>query len=441
MSKYLLLRNNKENGPFELNDLISFGLKPYDLVWVEGKSAAWRYPSELEELKPYAPSVEEQPFDRFFKKETRVKNEENTALTIAPARTVQKEDAEEKYQQYLPKKSVVVTLPSQRKVAVLKPVAAKPVITEKQIKETPTITVTENPVAQVKYAQPLDEIKEMYVKTLEQRRTRNARKNFAVKNLKRAAIIAGLIASGLLTGLFIKSGGDKNEKLVVQQQPGQASTEQQPESNSIVNDPGTGQIAEETDQSQQANEPVQRVEEPTKQTYDISSKKEVTSPATEKKKTDTQKKIEKPVEPKPIEKDAATGERNRVVRDEGHNNVTESYEKPLVTEKAVKKVNTWGNLVSVNSNDYKRVAFGGIRNLELTVTNDSKNVIEKVVVEVQYLKSSDSPFRTEKVEFRSIAPNGGSQTLRMPDTNRGAKVSYRIIDVQTSDIATASAGF
>src|SRR5580692_1043454 len=44
------------------------GLKPYDLVWIEGKSAAWRYPSEIEELMPFAPVVEEQPFDRFYKK-------------------------------------------------------------------------------------------------------------------------------------------------------------------------------------------------------------------------------------------------------------------------------------------------------------------------------------------------------------------------------------
>ncbi len=52
-----------------MDDLLSFGLKPYDLVWVQGKSAAWRYPSEVEELKPYAPVIEEQPFDRFYKKQ------------------------------------------------------------------------------------------------------------------------------------------------------------------------------------------------------------------------------------------------------------------------------------------------------------------------------------------------------------------------------------
>jgi len=69
MANYLLLRNNKESGPYSLDGLMQLGLKPYDLVWIQGKSAAWRYPSEVEELKPFAPIVEEQPFDRFYKKQ------------------------------------------------------------------------------------------------------------------------------------------------------------------------------------------------------------------------------------------------------------------------------------------------------------------------------------------------------------------------------------
>ena len=68
MNKYLLLRNNKQSGPYTVSELVSQGLKAYDLVWLEGKSAAWRYPSEIEELKAFAPVVEEQPFDRFYKK-------------------------------------------------------------------------------------------------------------------------------------------------------------------------------------------------------------------------------------------------------------------------------------------------------------------------------------------------------------------------------------
>ena len=70
MATYLLLRNNKESGPLSFDELIKIGLKPYDLVWVNGRSAAWRYPSEIKELVPYAPVVEEQPYDRFYQKST-----------------------------------------------------------------------------------------------------------------------------------------------------------------------------------------------------------------------------------------------------------------------------------------------------------------------------------------------------------------------------------
>ena len=76
MASYRLLRNNKETGPYTLEALVQLGLKPYDLVWEEGRSAAWRYPSEIQALKFYAPAVEEQPYDRFYKKPSEVKKEE-----------------------------------------------------------------------------------------------------------------------------------------------------------------------------------------------------------------------------------------------------------------------------------------------------------------------------------------------------------------------------
>src|ERR1700755_3432364 len=80
MTMYLLLRDNKQSGPYSLDELKSMGLKAYDLVWLEGKSAAWRYPSELEELKAFAPAVDEQPFDRFYKKP--VATSTGTALPV-----------------------------------------------------------------------------------------------------------------------------------------------------------------------------------------------------------------------------------------------------------------------------------------------------------------------------------------------------------------------
>ncbi|HYH14221.1 MAG TPA: hypothetical protein VD794_03315, partial [Flavisolibacter sp.] len=50
---YRILRNNKEQGPYSLDELVQLSLRPYDLVWIEGKSACWRYPSEIEDLKSY----------------------------------------------------------------------------------------------------------------------------------------------------------------------------------------------------------------------------------------------------------------------------------------------------------------------------------------------------------------------------------------------------
>jgi hypothetical protein len=48
---YSLLRSNKQSGPYTLEELLQLNLKPFDLVWVEGKSGGWSYPTEIEALK------------------------------------------------------------------------------------------------------------------------------------------------------------------------------------------------------------------------------------------------------------------------------------------------------------------------------------------------------------------------------------------------------
>jgi hypothetical protein len=47
---YLILRNNVQEGPFTSAELLQQGLKPKDLVWVEGKSIAWVYVKDLKEI-------------------------------------------------------------------------------------------------------------------------------------------------------------------------------------------------------------------------------------------------------------------------------------------------------------------------------------------------------------------------------------------------------
>ena len=48
---YLLLRDNEKQGPYTIDELIQHKLDKNDLIWVEGRSLAWAYPSEIEELR------------------------------------------------------------------------------------------------------------------------------------------------------------------------------------------------------------------------------------------------------------------------------------------------------------------------------------------------------------------------------------------------------
>ena len=58
---YVLLRNDRQTGPYSLEEIIQFDLKPYDLIWIEGKSAGWYYPQEITALHPYLAFLPQKP--------------------------------------------------------------------------------------------------------------------------------------------------------------------------------------------------------------------------------------------------------------------------------------------------------------------------------------------------------------------------------------------
>lgn len=59
MTPYFLLRDNKQSGPYSLEQLKSLDLKTTDLLWKEGSSALWRNPHELDELVPFLDAINE----------------------------------------------------------------------------------------------------------------------------------------------------------------------------------------------------------------------------------------------------------------------------------------------------------------------------------------------------------------------------------------------
>jgi hypothetical protein len=83
---YLLLRNNQQTGPFTIGELLQQQLKSSDMIWIEGKSTAWTYLSELE-LSPFPKhaEVQEQHHVKIEEDEIERKAEELRQRVLASA--------------------------------------------------------------------------------------------------------------------------------------------------------------------------------------------------------------------------------------------------------------------------------------------------------------------------------------------------------------------
>jgi len=70
--------------------------------------------------------------------------------------------------------------------------------------------------------------------------------------------------------------------------------------------------------------------------------------------------------------------------------------------------------------------------LQLTVFNISPQVVDKVIVALDYLRPNGAVVQSENIEFPSIKPKG-AQTISIPGSNRGVKVQYKILKVFAHD--------
>jgi hypothetical protein len=485
MASYLLLRDNKESGPYTLNDLVSLGLKPYDLVWVESRSAAWRYPSEIPELKEYAPIVEEQPYDRFFKKqqaetveqilEKRLniekdkieKEKKNTQQEPVPfiesqkpawpvvakgfaggqggeekqpvkPKVKQKEEEENPYQAYQPRPNVFVSKP-------LSASSSNNSRSENQVEKQAASysaysAASQEPVLERKYSQSLDEIKEMYVNTLVQRKSKNRRKELMKKYLKPALVSISLVLAGIIIGYFIMSRdatiqASQGISTVV---PSQNQEALHPKNQVLQPDENQSALAQADKKDpkllnqqllvQQKLQAKNRL--PQQTTNGVVST--VTTAATQTQ-ADNQTKIEK----QDVEVDPQTNERNRVVRSDEDSNTEQPKEnKTSISDNDTKDLK---KLVSVNANDYLRGVFGGIRDLKITVNNRSKYVLDAVTVKVEYMKVTNQPLKTETITFKNVNPND-AETIKLPDSQRGMRVTYHITNIESKQFQKNTAG-
>ena len=474
MNKYLLLRSNKQTGPYTAADLQQMGLKPYDLVWVDGKSAAWRYPGEIDELKPFAPAVEEQPYDRFYKKSSPsqhaheiIQSKQQVADTVRseqkiesatdaryqppvdkageiekePAPAEPKQDAAiNKTREY---KRVFVTLPAgMQQKNNDKPVSPQPqqVTAETAVEKVPEVTAetaapqkprqpvgekTPQNIVQTKNHDPLDSSNEkaaeltdsanseLFLQEYYSRKAALSTDNHYPRNRTvRSVPVAALVIGFILLACGIAIGIAINSG-GSNDQVAEKTIDNPQIAVPVLNTSKQG--GDEADDVPEYSEPLarkaqQQVVTPEKKTTPVDKPGDAVA---------TREQWNDPAAGKEVASKPGGAKPDAVIPQE-----KESITRPSAPDLA--------KLIDVSSNDYEVGPFGGISRLNLTVKNSSDIDLNLVVVQVDYLKVNKEVFKTENIYFRDVAANS-EVTVEAPRSTRGNKVSYKVTMINSKD--------
>ncbi|RYY28153.1 MAG: DUF4339 domain-containing protein [Chitinophagaceae bacterium] len=459
MNKYLLLRDNKESGPYTLAELVEKGIKAYDLVWLEGRSAAWRYPSEIDELKRYSPIVEEQPYDRFYKKAESTPDGKTiprkTAKPLEVYEPIQMPVAAEQQtphagqshlDQYRPRvqgpavsepasavdpiviiakhPKVSITLPASertrsRSISPASPVINTAVASIPDVMQDVSVTPrgqhyrkavianelpTKEPVALVdEHPLHLQEPRDARSELSNARRTN---KPVAARTAVAAVTALCLLLGGVVIGLAISNSNNKNAELdalvrAIQERQNSAAT---------TTPPGTVPtlLATQDNESDKTDKKV--VDDLPKDPSAFAepgSKPPVAQPAV----TETVQ--------------AQNNINQASVAVEASNTVMREPVTTPPAEQIEAARRNIGKKVTLEASEYKIGVLGGISGLELVVYNNSPFDLEQVVAEVEYLGPEKRIVKRQSIVFNNVKA-GQQRVQEVPRTNRGVSIGYSI---------------
>ncbi len=449
MNHYRLLRDNKESGPYTQEEIIAKGFKPYDLIWVEGKSAGWRYPSEISELKSFAPIIEEQPYDRFYKKPTQQKHsrfEDRTSVTPVSVTSILKDDWKEREEKPALKpatysimpvtaRHIHVTLPSGNSVSLTKTIKKetneeKPLYQSLITTEDKKTSFTENITAPYKtistqnilsgIKEPLKNQKPAAI--VAENIDNNTTAKFQHPAYPVASLagyewttllglfvgIATLVGLGIMIGLSISRSN--NEAILA------AALAKK-------NMPALKQPATNSSQI-----PVIKEDKPTD---DLSTANSTKQPATDENKALIRNAVIKSNSPSATAEgqEPENNKRENIPGNNGSDNPSkDALKKPVITP----SFELLSSQLNLTTHGFKVGAFGGISELQCTLVNDSKFTLDMVEVSVQYIQSNEKVYKTEILSFNNIAA-GTQVTLMAPKSSRGIKVTGKITKINSKE--------
>jgi hypothetical protein len=436
MASYLLLRDNKQNGPLTFEELKAKGLKAYDLVWVEGKSAAWRYPGEIEELKPFSPPVVEQPFDRFFKRNPVVNkpNEQVIQNQVPAEKAVNREYQQASLQTN--RGNVYVTLPLGKNTNPKKEVVFE---NPREITEPAIKTAVPNrnefdrssatPVSAVLNKEPLSKLKPQVM--IPGRERLRAQNRVVLPEGYQKILFTGigvllLLGMGIFIGVNINKPASGAVSKIDNSNPGS----QQPNNNSSAIIPvSTNLNDQKQDNTIQENTETSQGKPPAEKNEQVIPEKKKIIPL-KKENPDSQQKTN--ALPQTVDSGNTAFLNPLAHREAIHRNDAELNDKEGIRNSLV-------NLVSISTNKYNVGTFGGISDLQLTVSNKSVHPLDLVIVEVRYLQANKKIFKTENIYYHNINP-GESLMQEAPKSPRGIKIETRITVINSREPGLSYSG-
>jgi hypothetical protein len=390
MSSYLLLRNNRETGPFTFDEIKGMTLKTYDLLWVVGKSAAWRYPGEIAELKSFAPAVPEQPSDPFEKKTS-----ENTVADSACSKKTETSNSGTREHNILHSASihsVYVNLPAERKQTNLPSV---------QVLQETSTTFSREPE---------------YILSDNYTRQSSGANRISGRFLW-ISTIALLFGAGILTGFFIS---DRRKFFSLDENHPHKRTLVQPAivKGQKVNSKLITPAIPSPLSSRNPNQYMVSV-----QTIIPGIKNGVSHTGN------------KRLKPTGSVKDSTVS----LPGSQLTLNPADSLRQISVSkmEALYQKIRAYPvNYLSIITGTYTTGIFGGISSFPVTVTNNSPVTMDLVVVNVEYIQNNEKVFRSEPLTFTDLEP-GETVSLKAPKSPRGIKIAthIHIVNIRKLDLS------
>jgi hypothetical protein len=440
---YLLLRNNQQTGPHSLEELLQLQLKSKDLVWVEGKSYGWSYPTEIDTLQPYVKGATLSP------KPEALANE-----TTEPGRSTNPaQPANKKIYVSMPGGSI----PFQSQQVSQDPIEQKAEELRKRIQSYSPQPERDKEDIRTNYSRKLEDVEEDYTSWMFQKK----RKKKVLAGISPVALGTTLVIVLIGAWWLFKPAPARPEQPPVvstatrMEQPKEETINQPVDNSSVTTVPGTQTAVNISPVT--VNKPRAKKEQASVKLSTPLSHTPVASPEQVNDKPLDQNTAvivsapEKPdvatTQQQPKEKRTIRGLLNVLFKknkkeqeaDDARaaNTTTDGRSASRRDEEQGTTSVDLSDQVQVRSNQSPADWMMGVQGLKLTLYNKSAAQLKNATVEVSYFSEQNDLLQKKTLSFSNIAPQK-SQTVSAPDHRLADHVQYNVTSATGESSAYAN---